>query len=138
MCYTNTELAAVLAPVGAGGIATSTAGGSFTSASGSLSYTSDFQEANTPTLVFPVSGTNSYSATTGMIPIGSVPSGFELSNHFLISLTKTPESFLGGTGGIQVTAASVPEPSSIVTMLTGLSLPLFSVFGLIRRHRSAA
>ncbi|MGP0068844.1 MAG: PEP-CTERM sorting domain-containing protein [Isosphaeraceae bacterium] len=123
-----------LSPVGAGGTAVSTAGGSYNTATGSLSYTSDFQGASTPTLVFPVSGTASYSNTTGAIHIGSVPSGYELSNHFLISLTKGPSTFLGGTGGIVV---SVPEPSSIVTMLIGMPLPIAFVFGVIRRRRLA-
>jgi hypothetical protein len=116
-----------LAPVGTDGMATSIAGGSYITATGSLSYTSDYQGANTPTLVFPVAGSNPYSGSTGAIPVGSVPSGFELSNHFLISLTKAPNSFLGGTGGIVVSAA-VPEPASVGLMLagvaiTGLALP---------------
>jgi hypothetical protein len=132
----DTVQSGFLSPVGPGGTAISTAGGSYSTASGSLSYTSDFQAANTPTLVFPVSGTNSFSGNTGPVPIGSIPSGYQLSNHFLISLNQGPSVFLGGTGGILVTA--VPEPSSIVTMLTGMPLPLAVVFGLIRRRRSIA
>ncbi len=87
--------------------------------------------------MFPVSGTNAYSGTTGEVPIGTVPTGFSLSNHFLISVAKGPDVFLGGTGGAVVSAASVPEPSSIVTLLSGMSLPLLGVIGLIRRRRSA-
>jgi hypothetical protein len=133
----DTNQSGFLSPVGDDGKAVSTAGGSYNTAAGSLSYTSDYQGANTPTLVFPVSDTNSYSGTTGIIPIGTVPSGYSLSNHFLISLTKSPETFLGGTGGIVVSAA-VPEPSSIVTMLMGMPLPLAVVLGLIRRRFTAA
>jgi hypothetical protein len=133
----DTVQSGFLSPVGPNGVAISTAGGSFQTASGSLSYTSDYQGANTPTLVFPVSGSNSYSGTTGALPIGSVPTGYQLSNHFLISLVQGPNVFLGGTGGIVVTAG-VPEPSSIVTMLMGMPLPLAVVFGLIRRRLSAA
>jgi len=132
----DTVQSGFLSPLGPGGVAVSTAGGSYNTASGSLSYTSDYQGANTPTLVFPVSGTNSYSATTGAIPIGAIPTGYQLSNHFLISLATGPDVFLGGTGGIVVSA--VPEPSSIVTMLMGMPLPLAVVFGLIRRRLSAA
>jgi len=134
----DTVQSGFLSPVGPNGVAISTAGGSFNSATGSLSYTSDYQGANTPTLVFPVSGTDSYSGNTGAIPVGSVPTGYQLSNHFLISLVQTPSSFLGGTGGIVVTAGTVPEPSSIVSMLLGMPLPLAVVFGLIRRRLSAA
>jgi hypothetical protein len=133
----DTTQSGFLNPTGANGSLVSTAGGSFTTATGSLSYTSDYQGASSPTLVFPVSGTNSYSNTTGSIPIGTIPSGFELSNHFLISLTKAPNTFLGGTGGV-VVSASVPEPSSIVTLLAGLPLPLLVGFRLIRRRRSVA
>ena len=136
----DTVQSGFLAPVGADGMASSSAGGSFDNTNGSLSYTSNYQGANLPTLVFPIAGVaGSYSGDTGAIPIGTVPSGFELSNHFLISINKTSSSFLGGTGGVVVTAAcAVPEPSSIVILLTGLGLPMFSVFGMIRRHRSAA
>jgi len=132
----DTTQSGFLLPTGAGGTAVSTAGGSYNTASGSLSYTSDFQGASTPTLTFPVSDTNSYSNTTGVIPIGTIPSGYELSNHFLISLAKGPNTFLGGTGGIVVSA--VPEPSSLVTMLMGMPLPLAVVLGLIRRRLNAA
>ncbi len=127
-----------LSPTGTGGTLVSTAGGSYNTASGSLSYTSDYQGANSPTLAFTVAGTNAYSATTGSVPIGTVPTGFELSNHFLINLNQAPNTFLGGVGGVQVNAVTVPEPASIVTMMTGISLPLVAVFGLIRRRRSAA
>jgi len=131
----DTTQSGFLNPTGPIGTVVSTAGGSFDSSTGSLSYTSDYQGANTPTLVFPVSGTNSYSGTTGAIPVGTVPSGYTLSNHFLISLTKGPSSFLGGTGGVSLTA--VPEPSSIVTMMMGLPLPIAIVLGMIRRRRLA-
>jgi hypothetical protein len=132
----DTVQSGFLSPLGPGGMAFSSAGGSFSTASGSLSYTSDYQGANTPTLVFPVSGSNSYSASTGGVPIGAIPTGYQLSNHFLISLADGPTVFLGGTGGIVVSA--VPEPSSIVSMLMGMPLPLVVVFGLIRRRLSAA
>jgi len=133
----DTVQSGFLSPTGPGGSVVSTGGGSFSTATGSLSYTSDYQGANTPTLVFPVSGTNSYSGTTGTVPVGAVPSGYSLSNHFLISLTQGPNTFLGGTGGVVLTAAVVPEPASIVTMLLGMPLPLGMVFALIRRRRLA-
>jgi len=132
----DTVQSGFLSPTGPEGVAVSTAGGSYNTANGSLSYTSDYQGANTPTLVFPVADTNSYSGTTGGIPIGDVPSGYQLSNHFLISLSKGPAVFLGGTGGIVVTTA-VPEPASMVMLLTGLPVPLVFM-GLLRRRKAKA
>jgi hypothetical protein len=132
----DTVQSGFLAPTGPEGMAISTAGGSYNTATGSVSYTSDYQGANTPTLVFPVAGTNSYSGTTGAIPIGDIPSGYQLSNHFLISLAKGPSDFLGGTGGIVVSAA-VPEPASMAMLLTGLPVPLVFM-GLLRRRKAKA
>jgi len=134
----DTTQSGFLSPTGPGGTLISTAGGSYNTANGALSYTSDFQGANSPTLVFPIAGTDSFSNTTGTIPIGTIPSGYQLSNHFLISLAQAPNVFLGSTGGVVVTASAVPEPASIVTLLTGMPLPLVVVLGLIRRRRSAA
>jgi len=133
----DTTQSGFLSPTGSPGTVASAAGGSYIAANGSLSYTSDYQGANTPTLVFPVSGSDSFSNSTGLLPVGAVPSGYSLSNHFLVSLAKGPGNFLGSTGGVVVTAG-VPEPSSIVTMLMGMPLPLAVVFGLIRRRLAAA
>jgi hypothetical protein len=130
----DTTQSGFLSPVGPGGTLTSMAGGSFISASGSLSYTSNFQGANSPTLVFPVSGTNSYSDNTGSIPIGAIPSGYQLSNHFLINLSKGAHSFLGGTGQVEVSA--IPEPASLVILLTGIPVPM-ALLGLLRLRRKA-
>ena len=127
----DTDQTGFLSPVGIGGAVFSAAGGRFISAGGVLSYTSDYQGANTPTLVFPLVGAGSYSNSTGLIPVGTVPSGYELSNHFLISLAKTPDTFLGGTGGIIVT---VPEPASMALMVTGVA---FVGLGLPRLRRKA-
>ena len=128
-----------LSPIGANGSLDSTAGGSFGNSAGSLSYTSDYQGANSPTLTFPATGTNgSYSGDTGAVAIGTVPSGYELSNHFLISLTKGTSTTLGGTGTATVKAANIiPEPASVVMMLTGLPVPLV-LMGLLRRRKVKA
>jgi len=131
----DTTQSGFLAPVGPNGVLTSTAGGSYNTASGSLSFTGNFQGGNSPTVVFPVSGTDSYSGTN-MVGVGSVPSGYELSNHFLISLSKGPNVFLGGTGGVTVAAAAVPEPSSVVTMMMGMPMSL-AFMGLLRLRRKA-
>jgi len=132
----DTTQGGFLAPVGPGGALTSSAGGSWANATGSESYTGDFQGANAPTLVFPISGANgSYSSSTGAVPVGAVASGYELSNHFLISLAKQTGSSLGGTG--TVTLTTVPEPASVVMLLTGLPMPLVFM-GLLRRRKAKA
>jgi len=131
----DTSQSGFLAPVGTGGSVVSTAGGSYVTAAGTLSYTSDFQGANTPTLASTASGTNSFSSTTGAIAVGSVPSGYELSNHFLINLTKGTNSFLGATGGVIVSANVIPEPSSVVILLTGLPVPLVFMGMVFRRRK---
>jgi hypothetical protein len=132
----DTDQSGFLSPTGPLGSYNSSVGGQYSNATGSLSFTSDFQGVNGPTLPIAISGTNSYSAATGDVPVGAVPSGYELSNHFLISLTQTPTTFLGGTGGIELHAA-IPEPSSVVMFLTAMPLPLVLV-GLARRRRALA
>jgi hypothetical protein len=114
-----------LSPTGADGSLVSSAGGSYTSASGSLSFTSDYQGALSPTLVFPVSGSNSFAATTGAVPLGAVPSGYELSNHFLVSIAADPSASLTFTGDAQLSvtgSGAVPEPASFVLLLMGMPL----------------
>ena len=124
-----------LSPIGDGGMIDSTAGGSYTAASGSLSYTSDFQGANTPTLVFPVAGSSPFSADTGELPIGTVPSRYELSSHFLFSLAKNEATSLSFSGTATVSAA-VPEPASVALMLAGVPVAL-TLLRLPRKRRAA-
>jgi hypothetical protein len=131
----DTTQGGFLAPTGPNGALDSSAGGSFGNTSGSLSYTSDYQGANSPTLVFPVTGTNgSFSSDTGPVPVGTVPSGYSLSNHFLISIAKGANTSLGGTGTATLTA--VPEPASVVMLVTALPVPLV-LMGLLRRRKAA-
>lgn len=134
----DTTQGGFLSPVGPNGALDSSAGGSWGNAAGSVSYTSDYQGAPSPTLVFPIAGANgSYSSDTGPVPVGTVPSGYSLSNHFLISVTKGANTTLGGTGTATLTASSVPEPASVVMMLTALPVPLVFM-GLLRRRKAKA
>jgi hypothetical protein len=127
-------------PAGPGGLTTTSIGGSFLGSAGSLAFTSDYQGANVTTYNFSLAGSGGSSSPNPApsLPIvGDIPSSFSLSNHIVITgLTKSVGAFVGGTGGIVVSA--VPEPSSFITMLMGMPLPLAVVFGLIRRRLSAA
>lgn len=65
--------------------------------------------------------------------VGTVASGYELDNSATIKLTAGQDQFSVAT---QLTGQSVPEPASIILMLTSMPLPLV-VMGLIRRRRRA-
>jgi hypothetical protein len=134
-----------LSPVGMSGILSSTASGTYTpGVSGTTSYTSDLNLFSAPSLNFtlaasPTGGSFSQlTPSTSPVPSG-VPSGYELSNTFVINI---PTSAVGGSetfgGQATVTASSIPEPASVVMLLTGMPLPLAMVFGLIRRRRAGA
>jgi hypothetical protein len=85
-------------------------------------------------------------ATGGILDVHSSTSstGF---NPFLIPYTLTsmtvlnvdPATAAGGSVGFtnKVTVTGIPEPASVVMMLTGMPLPLV-VLGLLRRRRAAA
>jgi len=136
----DTTQSGFLSPLGANGKMTSSAGGNFAGvASGNVMYTSDYQGTSSPTLTFGASGgSTSFSGTTPAVPIGTVPSGYTLSNHWLISPSDTPGGTVGGTGSVILGAGVIPEPASSVTMLLGMPLPLGVVFALIRRRRLAS
>jgi len=136
----DTTQSGFLSPIGANGTMTSSAGGNFAGvASGNVMYTSDYQGAPSPTLTFGASGgVTSFSGSTPALPVGTVPSGYTLSNHWLISPSDTPGGTVGGTGSVILGAGAIPEPTSVVMLLTGMPLPLAIVFGLIRRRRAGA
>jgi hypothetical protein len=135
----DTTQSGFLSPTGSGGMMVSSAGGDYLNVpAGTTTYRSDYQSTTfSPLLSFAASGgSTSFSGATPSQSIGTIPSGYSLSNHFLISLTKSGGSE-GFTGSVLVTAA-VPEPASVVMLLTGMPLPLAIVFGLIRRRRAEA
>jgi len=136
----DTTQSGFLSPLGANGKMTSTAGGNYAGvASGNVTYTSDYQGTLSPTLTFAASGgSTSFSGSTPAVSIGTVPSGYMLSNHWVISPSDTPGGTVGGTGSVILGAGAVPEPASVVMLLTGMPLPLAIVFGLIRRRRAGA
>jgi hypothetical protein len=87
-------------------------------------------------------------ATGGLLDVHSASSSTGFS-PFLIPYTLTsmtvlnvdPATAAGGSVGftnkVTVLNAGVPEPASLVMMLTGMPLPLV-VLGILRRRRAAA
>jgi len=66
------------------------------------------------------------------------PAGYTLTTTSVISLVGSPTSTSDQfTNKVTFATAAVPEPASLVMMVTGLPLPLV-VMGLLRRRRAAA
>lgn len=129
-----------LNPTGTSGTLQSTASGTYVGMTGTTTYTSDFQGTLATPLAFTLTGTGSFSTTNPppSMAVGAVPSGYELSNHFVIAAAGAVGSSLGFSGEAIIGASAVPEPASVVMLLTGMPLPLAIVFGLIRRRRAEA
>jgi len=128
-----------LSPLGPNGTITNAVGGSNSNdATGGLTYTGDFQGTNAATLAttFPGDG-GSFSLSNGPTNIGTVPSGYSLSSHLVVNMGNVPISTLGVTGTTTVSAQTVPEPASVVMLLTGLPVPLVFM-GLLRRRKAKA
>jgi hypothetical protein len=73
------------------------------------------------------------------VGLGPYATPFSLESESVLRLTATPGG-MGATNGFTNTVsltAAVPEPASIVMMLTGMPLPLV-VLGILRRRRAAA
>jgi hypothetical protein len=90
----------------------------------------------------PSNGTQTDSHSTGIsqgLPAYVVP--YTLTNILVIQLTADPAGS-GGSNGFSgktsvISSGTIPEPASLVMMLTGMPLPLV-VLGLLRRRRAAA
>lgn len=141
LVITTTE-SGFTAPTGKNGMLVSTATSNYTNvATGSESYSSSFNTTLSGVGTSNSSGTTSNSPSISIAPksIGTVASGYSLDNNLKINLTQntSAQAQLGFSGAAQVTATAVPEPASIVMMLTGMPLPLV-ILGLIRRRRAAA
>jgi len=96
--------------------------------------------ATTPLITQLANGTASdqHSASTST-PIAPYLTPYSLTSATNIDLTASSSSPSNDvfTGKTSVVSASVPEPASLVMMLTGMPLPLV-VMGLLRRRRRAA
>ncbi len=123
-----------LAPTGPNGTATTSSSADYAGgATGTSTYTGDFQgTALSPPIV--LSGTG--SSTTSPVAIGPVASGYSLSSHYVLNLGDVHTASVGVTGTTTVSAA-VPEPASVVMLLTGLPVPLVFM-GLLRRRKAKA
>jgi hypothetical protein len=124
-----------LAPTGPNGTATTSSSADYAGgATGSSTYTGDFQGT---TLSPPIVLTGTGSSTTTPVSIGAVPSGYSLSSHYILNLGDVHTASVGVTGTTTVMAATIPEPASIVMLLTGLPMPLVFM-GLLRRRKAKA
>jgi hypothetical protein len=130
------------APVGPGGTLNSTMTANFLNVpgGGTETYQSSYNGSAQPTP--PLSATSSGTTANNYSPaaangIGAVASGYTLDNELTFNLSQNTSAQAqdGFSGGAQVTV--IPEPASIVMMLTGMPLPLV-VMGLLRRRRAAA
>jgi hypothetical protein len=126
-----------LSPLGPNGTILNAVGGSNSNnATGGLTYTGDFQNTlSTPVPITLTGDLGRFSNGNGPTSIGTVPSGYSLSSHLIVNMGDVPTSTLGVTGTTTVTA--VPEPASVVMLLTGLPMPLVFM-GLLRRRKAKA
>lgn len=108
---------------------------------GSEASNTSYNAINTLTLTSTSTGTGLNGASpSNSAPVGTIVSGYALNNSATITMTGSTPG-LGTTTQFAVagslTATAIPEPASIIMMLTGMPLPLV-VLGLLRRRRAAA
>ena len=91
---------------------------------------------NTPNLTYTYTGVTNPQAFSGnnSVPVPSPTASYELDNAATLNLTAGNNHF---SVAARFTTAAVPEPASLIMMLTGMPLPLV-VMGLLRRRRAAA
>jgi hypothetical protein len=149
LTLTETE-SAWTSPTGTSGTLKSSESGNFTNqtAGGGTESYSMFNATKTPsytdlsTGTSPNPGVNTGPTSVGVAPVSTM---FTLANVVTWGIT-SPGLDKPGPGGditngfsqsATIVAATIPEPASLVTMLTGIPLPL-AVLGLLRRRRAAA
>jgi hypothetical protein len=134
------------APVGPNGVLTVTANANY---AGAPAGSNQFSQGsyNTTTLNAPLPSGNLVSSgvvtnnprAMETVSIGTTTTGFTLDNFLTFNLLTNPTSNAADGFAVtaQVNAGVVPEPASLVLMLTSMPLPLV-VVGLLRRRRRAA
>jgi len=131
-------------PTGPSGTLNSASTGNFTNqpAGGGHTASSSFNAINTPTYAV-LSSSTAPNAQGGEASIGVAPVStlYTLDNTITFGLSKPaaggPDIVDSFGVAATVRAGAVPEPASLVTMLTALPLPLV-VVGLMRRRRAMA
>jgi hypothetical protein len=96
-------------------------------------------EVDTPSVALPSTGGAADNPNgNSSIGLGPYATPFSLASQTVLRLTATPGAG-GATNGFAntVSLTAIPEPASIVMMLTGMPLPLV-VLGILRRRRAAA
>jgi hypothetical protein len=108
--------------------------------SASQASTGTFTDAAASTVSTPTGMLTSSGSTTTSSPLGAYVTPFTLDSQTTLSLVSASSNPLlpGANGFTQlVSVTAIPEPASLVMMLTGMPLPLV-VMGLLRRRRAAA
>jgi len=128
------------APTGPSGTLVSSTSGTFTQANGGsgTSFSMFNSTATNPLTLTATSANGSFNASTST-PVAPVSTGYTLTNQVsfapvLPSSGSVAQPTVSFGIAATITATVIPEPGSIVMMLTGLPLPLV-VMGLFRRHR---
>jgi hypothetical protein len=129
------------APTGPSGTLFSSSTGDFANAAAGTGHTasSSFNGTSTPTYSV-LSTTTNPNPAGGManIPVSPVPTLYTLTNSITFNLKAgtTANPIVDGFAVVAVVTA-IPEPASLVMMLTGIPLPIV-VIGLLRRRRASA
>jgi len=131
-------------PTGPSGTLMSSSTGNFTNqpAGGGHTASSSFNAIVTPTYSVLSTTTNPNGAAgAASVGVAPVPTLYKLDNAITFGLAHPASTGPDIVDSFGVTATiranAVPEPASLVTMLTGLPLPLV-VVGLLRRRRAMA
>jgi len=130
-------------PTGASGILGSSSTGNFLNqaAGGGHTASSAFNGTSTPTYsVLSVGGTVGGVTTRVSTPVAPVTTLYTLTNTITFNLTPgtAANPVADGFNVVSAVAAAVPEPASLVMMLTGIPVPIVMLGWLRRRRRAAA
>jgi len=113
-------------------------------ATGTLTSSSSYNGGSTTPYVSTSTGPSLNGGTPPSAPtsmgVGTIGSGYTLDNSMTIDMTgSTPGTgtFTNASVTGTLNGTAVPEPASLIMMLTGMPLPLV-VLGLLRRRRAAA
>jgi hypothetical protein len=92
------------------------------------------------TIAIPTAPTGSGSSPPQSVGINPYATGYTLTNVITLNINgngTNSNANIGFSGTEILSAASVPEPASIVMMLTGMPVPIM-LLGMLRRRRKAS